>query len=53
MAEWIAGLLAADLPRPTNAGATTTLVLDSYHAVQHVHAACRAAFGEGTAGADA
>ncbi len=53
MAEWIAGLLAADLPRPTNAGATTTLVLDYYHAAQHVHAAGRAAFGEGTAGADA
>ena len=52
-AEWIAGLLATDLPRPTGAGATTTLVLDYYHAAEHVHAARRALFGEASADGDA
>ena len=52
-AEWIAGLLATDLPRPTKPGATTTLVLDYYHAAEHVHAARRAAFGDGSADGDA
>ena len=40
-AEWIARLVGDNLP-----GATTTAVLDYYHAAQHVHQAGRAVFGE-------
>jgi len=39
-AEWIAGLVDRDLPRKT------TVILDYYHASQHVHQARRAVFGE-------
>jgi hypothetical protein len=41
-AEWIAKLAEAHLP----ADATTTVILDYYHASQHVHQARRAVFGE-------
>jgi hypothetical protein len=40
-AEWIAGLVERNLP-----GGTRTVVLDYYHASQHVHQARRTAFGE-------
>jgi hypothetical protein len=39
-AEWIARLVEGDLPRDT------TVILDYYHASQHVHQARRAVFGE-------
>ena len=40
-AEWIARLVERDLPRER-----TTVILDYYHASQHVHQARRAVFGE-------
>jgi hypothetical protein len=40
-AEWIAGLIDRDLPRDK-----TTVILDFYHASQHVHQARRVVFGE-------
>ena len=40
-AEWIARLVEQGLPR-----GRTTVILDYYHASQHVHQARRAAFGE-------
>ena len=40
-AEWIAGLIERNLPREK-----TTAILDFYHAVQHVHEARRAVYGE-------
>ena len=43
-AEWIAGLVDRNLPRKT------TVILDYYHASQHVHQARRAVFGEGPQG---
>jgi hypothetical protein len=43
-AEWIARLAGAHLPP-----ATTTVILDYYHASQHVHQARRAVFGESSA----
>ena len=39
-AEWIANLVAANLP------ARTTVILDYFHASQHVHQARRTVFGE-------
>lgn len=39
-AEWIAGLVQANLPRET------TVILDYFHASQHVHQARRLLFGE-------
>jgi hypothetical protein len=39
-AEWIGGLVERNLPRKT------TVILDFYHASQHVHEARRAVFGE-------
>ncbi|MDQ3333442.1 MAG: hypothetical protein M3552_22825 [Planctomycetota bacterium] len=42
-AEWIAKLIDAHLPRDA------TVILDYYHASQHVHQARRAAFGESSA----
>ena len=39
-AEWIAGLIDANLPRQT------TVILDYFHASQHVHEARRLLFGE-------
>ncbi len=39
-AEWIANLIEADLP------AGTTVILDYFHASQHVHQTRRAVFGE-------
>ncbi len=40
-AEWIAGLITRNLPRKT-----TTMILDFYHASEHVHATRRVVFGE-------
>jgi hypothetical protein len=40
-AEWIARLVGANLPR-----GTTTVILDYYHASQHVHQGRRVVFGE-------
>jgi len=40
-ADWIAGLIERDLP-----AATTTAILDYFHASQHVHQARRTVFGE-------
>jgi hypothetical protein len=40
-AEWIARLVGANLPRDR-----TTVILDYYHASQHVHQARRVVFGE-------
>jgi hypothetical protein len=40
-AEWIAGLIDRTLPRDK-----TTVILDFYHASQHVHQARRVVFGE-------
>ena len=42
-AEWIAGLVEANLPRDA------TVILDYYHASQHVHQARRGVFGESNA----
>jgi hypothetical protein len=39
-AQWIAGLVDQNLPRPT------TAILDFYHASQHVHQTRRSLFGE-------
>jgi hypothetical protein len=46
-AEWIARLVQANLPRDT-----TTVILDYYHASQHVHQARRVVFGEQNAEGD-
>jgi hypothetical protein len=40
-AEWIAGVIERDLPRRGR-----TVILDFYHAAEHVHAARRVVFGE-------
>ena len=40
-AEWIAGLIDRNLPRQK-----TTVILDFYHAAEHVHQARRVVFGE-------
>jgi len=41
-AEWIEARLRETLPH------LTAMILDFYHLCEHVHAACREAFGEGT-----